>query len=122
LRQFEDGDGFDILFSFKIYMLLQPNQVCRLSQQQQNNRRSSYQNFFLWDFSLLSAKLHLETGLAFNTTRYSLRSFAAAETVQNWPIPLGKCGREQDFPIASLKPKRYMRPLVKGFQHNIAER
>jgi hypothetical protein len=58
--------------------------------------------FFTSRFSL-SEKLHLETGLAFNTTRYSLRDLLQQRKIQTWLIPLGKYHREQDSPIDLLK-------------------
>jgi iron complex outermembrane receptor protein len=42
----------------------------------------------------LSEKLHLETGLAFNTTRYSLRDLLQQrKQFQTWLIPLGSMVR-----------------------------
>jgi iron complex outermembrane receptor protein len=64
----------------------------------------------------LSEKLHLETGLAFNTTRYSCGSFAAAETIPD--LYLWGMVTEQDSPIDLLKTRRFMRPLVKVFDTN----
>jgi hypothetical protein len=65
----------------------------------------------------LSEKLHLETGLAFNTTLFLARSFAAAE-IPNLAIPWGVWSPQQDSPIDLLKTRRFMRPLVKVFDTN----
>jgi iron complex outermembrane receptor protein len=79
------------------------------------SNRAATKLFFTSRFSL-SEKLHLETGLAFNTTRYSLGSLAA-ETIQTWLIPLGSMVTASRTPIDLLKTRRFMRPLVKGFRH-----
>jgi iron complex outermembrane receptor protein len=75
-----------IPFLSKFICFATQSRNCAGAQFSNKQQKSSYQNYFLQaDFSL-SEKLHLETGLAFNTTRYS-GSFAAAETIQTWPIP-----------------------------------
>jgi iron complex outermembrane receptor protein len=95
---FETSLGTEVAFDaytfslFKNLYASQPNQGsiagAEFSKKQQ---KSSYQNYFVQaDFSL-SEKLHLETGLAFNTTRYSLRDlFAAAETVPELAYTFGE--------------------------------
>jgi iron complex outermembrane receptor protein len=55
---------------------------------------NSYQNFLQADFSL-SEKLHLETGLAFNTTLFLARSFAAAETIPDLAYTFGRYGHRR---------------------------
>jgi iron complex outermembrane receptor protein len=83
----------DYTFSlFKNLYASQPNQGSIAGAQfSKKQQKSSYQNYFLQaDFSL-SEKLHLETGLAFNTTRYSLRDlFAAAETIPDLAYTFGE--------------------------------
>jgi iron complex outermembrane receptor protein len=62
----------------------------------------------------LSEKLHLETGLAFNTTRYSLRDLLQQrKQFQTWLIPLGSMVRA-GLSYRFTKTRRFMRPF-KGF-------
>jgi iron complex outermembrane receptor protein len=66
-------------------------------------QKSSYQNYFTSRF-FLSEKLHLETGLAFNTTRYSCEIFCSSGNNPDLAYTFGKYGhREQDSPIDLLK-------------------
>jgi iron complex outermembrane receptor protein len=108
-----------IPFLFQNLYASQPNQGSIAGAQFSNKQqKSSYQNYFLQaDFSL-SEKLHLETGLAFNTTRYSCEIFCSSGNNPDLAYTFGKYGhREQDSPIDLLKTRRFMRPLVKGFRH-----
>jgi iron complex outermembrane receptor protein len=69
--------------------------------------------FFTSRFSL-SEKLHLETGLAFNTTRYSLGSFAAAETIQTC-LPLEVWSPRAGLSYRFTKNKTIYASISKGF-------
>jgi iron complex outermembrane receptor protein len=73
------------LFSFQNLYASQSREYC-WAQFSNKQQKSSYQ-FFTSRFSL-SEKLHLETGLAFNTTRYSLRDLLQQGTIPTC-IPLG---------------------------------
>jgi iron complex outermembrane receptor protein len=73
----------------------------------QFSNKKQLPNYFLQaDFSL-SEKLHLETGLAFNTTRYSLRDLCNSD--ENL-YTFGIWSPQQDSPIDLLKTRRFMRP------------
>lgn len=80
-------------------------------------QKSSYQNYFLqMDFSL-SPKLHLETGLAFNTTRYSLRDlFAEAATIPDLAYTFGKIWSPRaGLSYSFTKTKTIYASISKGF-------
>ena len=80
-------------------------------------QKSSYQNYFLQaDFSL-SAKLHLETGLAFNSTRYSLRDlFAEAGTSPELAYSFGKVWSPRaGLSYSFTKTKTIYTAISKGF-------
>jgi iron complex outermembrane receptor protein len=111
-----------IPFLFQNLYASQPNQGSIAGAQFSKSNRKQLPNYFLQaDFSL-SEKLHLETGLAFNTTRYSLRDLLQQRKQFRLVIPLGKYGhREQDSPIDLLKTRRFMRPLVRVFDTNSFE-
>jgi iron complex outermembrane receptor protein len=79
-----------IPFLFKIYMLQTQSRVLLGSMKQQ---KSSYQNYFTSRFSL-SEKLHLETGLAFNTTLFFAGSFAAGNN-SDLAYTFGKYGHRR---------------------------
>jgi iron complex outermembrane receptor protein len=121
---FETSLGTEMAFDaytfslFKNLYASQPNQGsiagAQFSNKQQN---SSYQNYFLQaDFSL-SEKLHLETGLAFNTTRYSLRDlFAAAETVPELAYTFGEVWSPRaGLSYSFTKTKTIYAAISKGF-------
>jgi iron complex outermembrane receptor protein len=121
---FETSLGTEMAFDaytfslFKNLYASQPNQGsiagAQFSNKQQN---SSYQNYFLQaDFSL-SQKLHLETGLAFNTTRYSLRDlFAAAETVPELAYTFGEVWSPRaGLSYSFTKTKTIYAAISKGF-------
>jgi iron complex outermembrane receptor protein len=61
----------------------------------------------------LSEKLHLETGLAFNTT-FLARSFAAAETIPDLAYTFGKYGH-RDGTLRFTKNKTIYASISKGF-------
>jgi iron complex outermembrane receptor protein len=121
---FETSLGTETVFedySFSLFENLyasQPNQGsiagAEFSKKQQ---KSSYQNYFLQaDFSL-SAKLHLETGLAFNTTRYSLRDLlAAAETTPQLAYTFGEVWSPRvGLSYSFTKNKTIYTSISKGF-------
>jgi iron complex outermembrane receptor protein len=66
-----------IPFLFQNYMLRNPIKGVLLAQFSNKTEKQLPKLFFTSRFSL-SEKLHLETGLAFNTTRYSLRDLLQA--------------------------------------------
>jgi iron complex outermembrane receptor protein len=109
----------DYTFSlFKNLYASQPNPGsvagAEFSKKQQ---KSSYQNYFVQaDFSL-SAKLHLETGLAFNTTRYSLRDlFAEAATIPDLAYTFGEVvSPRAGLSYSFTKTKTIYASISKGF-------
>ncbi|MEZ7498353.1 TonB-dependent receptor [Flavobacterium sp. Arc3] len=121
---FETSLGTEMAFddySFSLFENLyasQPNQGsiagAKFSKKQQ---KSSYQNYFLqMDFSL-SPKLHLETGLAFNTTRYSLRDlFAEAVPIPDLAYTFGKIWSPRaGLSYSFTKTKTIYASISKGF-------
>jgi iron complex outermembrane receptor protein len=98
LRRVWDGDGFDAYtFLFQNLYALQPNQgsIAR-AQFRTSNRKAATKIIFLLIFSL-SAKLHLETGLAFNTTRYSLLIFCSSGNSSELAYTFGEVCPQRAF-------------------------
>lgn len=80
-------------------------------------QKSNYQNYFLQaDFSL-SAALHLETGLAFNTTRYSLLDlFAEAASTSQLAYSFGEVWSPRaGLSYSFTKTKTIYTSISKGF-------
>jgi iron complex outermembrane receptor protein len=83
---------FSKFICFAIKVLLELNSVI-------SNRKAATKLFFTSRFSL-SEKLHLETGLAFNTTRYSLRDLLQQRKQFKLGYTFGEVvTAEQDSPI-----------------------
>jgi iron complex outermembrane receptor protein len=103
-----------IPFLFSKFICFNPIKGVLLELNSVISNRKATKLFFTSRFSL-SEKLHLETGLAFNTTRYSCEIFCSRKQFR---LPyLWEVWSEQDSPIDLLKTRRFMRPLVKGFRH-----
>jgi iron complex outermembrane receptor protein len=102
-----------IPFSFQNLYASQPNQGS-IAGAQFSKKKAATKIILQADFSL-SEKFR--NGLAFNTTRYSLRDLLQQRKQFRLGLYLWEVWSPRAGPIDLLKTRRFMRPLVKGFRH-----
>jgi iron complex outermembrane receptor protein len=108
----------DYTFSLQNLYVCNPIKGVLLSSIQYSKEAATKKLFLQADFSL-SEKLHLETGLAFNTTRYSCEIFCSSGNT-NLVIPWEVWSPRAGLPI-DLQNKTIYASISKGFSTTVSE-